>query len=96
LHEAGKLAPAGLEMINIALKNGAWAALDEAEKGTIPPNLQKLFDKNPEAFANWQNFSCSPQRAIRERILNATPPETRAKRRTETAELAAENLKENH
>lgn len=96
LRKAKKLAPAGKEMIAIAKKNGTWNALDEVEKGIVPPDLRKEFEKYPKAFEHWEKFSRSSRRGILEWILNANQPETRAKRVKETVELAGENVKANH
>jgi uncharacterized protein YdeI (YjbR/CyaY-like superfamily) len=88
LIEKGLMTPAGFESIEIAKRNGSWSALDEVEELIIPADLKLLFDKNKEAFDNWEKFSRSAKRAVLERILNAKRPDTRQKRIAETVELA--------
>lgn len=92
---AGKMAPAGLEMIEIAKANGTWNALDEVEKGIIPPDLQAALAAIPKASQHFDAFPPSVRRSILEWILNAKRPETRAKRIKETAELAGQNKRAN-
>jgi len=88
LIEKGLMTPAGFESIEIAKRNGSWSALDEVEELIIPADLKLLFDKNKEAFDNWEKFSRSAKRAVLEWILNAKRPDTRQKRISETVELA--------
>jgi uncharacterized protein YdeI (YjbR/CyaY-like superfamily) len=92
----GLISNAGLEAIEIAKKNGTWTALDKVEELCIPDDLQKAFDKNKIAFANFDSFPRSSKRGILEWILNAKRPETRQKRINETVELAEKNIKANH
>lgn len=95
LTEAGLMAPAGLEMVAVAKANGTWTALDDVEKGVIPPDLQTAFDANPTAWGHWENFPRSVKRGILEWILNAKRPETRQKRIRETVDKAAQNIRAN-
>lgn len=93
---AGLMAPAGIEMVNLARKSGTWEALTEVQNSVIPPDLQQELDKNPVALENFEAFTPSSKRIILEWILNARKPETRSKRIMETATLAAQNIKANH
>jgi uncharacterized protein YdeI (YjbR/CyaY-like superfamily) len=92
LLKANKIAPAGLEMIEIAKQNGIWTALDDVENLIIPKDLQAEFAKYTQAAKNFEAFPRSVKRGILEWILNAKKPETRQKRITETASLAQENI----
>lgn len=92
----GDMHAAGLEMIELAQKNGTWTALDEVENMILPDDLQQAFRKNKIAFTNWTAFPRSSKRGILEWILNAKKPETRKKRIDETVALAAENKRANH
>ena len=92
---AGLIEPAGLAKIEAAKKNGTWTALDQVEALEIPPDLRKALDANKDANKNFDAFPRSAKRAILEWILNAKKPETRAKRVSETAELAAKNIRAN-
>ncbi len=96
LLKQGKMAKAGLEMIELAKRNGTWTALDEVQNSVIPDDLQKAFKKETTAFGNFQAFPPSSKRIILEWILNAKKPETRRKRIAETVRLAAKNIKANH
>lgn len=92
----GLMTPAGQSMITLAKKTGSWNVLEEVQNSVIPPDLQKLFNKNKTAFVNFQAFPPSSKRIILEWILNAKRPETRQKRIKETVELASKNVKANH
>ncbi|WPP52938.1 YdeI/OmpD-associated family protein [Catalinimonas niigatensis] len=95
LLQQGLMAPAGLETIELAQRNGSWTALDEVEKLMVPDDLQLAFDKNKMAYENWQKFPPSTRRGILEWILNAKRPETRQKRIEETLAQAARNIRAN-
>lgn len=95
LEKAGRLQPAGLELIRIAKENGTWTALDDVENLIVPPDLQIAFDAYPQAEDYWKAFPRSVKRGILEWILNAKRAPTRAKRIEETARLAAQNLRAN-
>ncbi len=95
LLDQGLMAPAGLEMIEIAKQSGTWTALDEVENMTIPADLRALFDQNATAWKNWESFPRSAKRGILEWILNAKRPETRRKRIEETVTLASDNIRAN-
>lgn len=94
--EQGLMTPAGQAMIDLAKANGCWEGLADAQNTIIPWDLQKLFDKNTEAFENFQKFSPSSKRMILEWITKAKKEETREKRIVQTVELAAKNVKANH
>src|SRR5690606_14265515 len=53
---------AGLSKIEIAKQNGSWNALDDVENLIIPKDIQDAFDKKPNAYSNYQNFSPSYQK----------------------------------
>jgi len=89
----GLMTARGQALIDLAKTNGAWDALNDAEKGIIPEEMQKLFNKNKTALTNFQAFSASVRRLTLEWILKAKRPETRLKRIEEAAALAAQNKK---
>lgn len=95
LLEQGLMMPAGQRMIDLAIETGTWTALDEVEAVVIPDDLQAALQANPPAETNFMAFPKSAKRGILEWILNAKRPETRAKRITETATLAAQNKRAN-
>jgi len=87
--------PAGQAMIDLAKQTGTWTALEVVDQLTIPPDMQKLFDKNKTAEKNFLAFPASTRRGILEWILNAKRSETRQKRIEETVTLAAQNIRAN-
>ncbi|MBI4928304.1 MAG: YdeI/OmpD-associated family protein [Anaerolineae bacterium] len=92
---AGLIAPAGLEKIEAAKRDGSWTALDGVERLEIPADLAAALDALPPARANFEAFPKSTRRGILEWIVNAKRPETRAKRVGETARLAQQNQRAN-
>lgn len=91
----GRMAPAGLKMIDLAKENGSWTALDDVENLIVPDDLQRAFDANPTAFGHWEKFPRSTKRAILEWITAAKRPDTRQKRIDETVSLAENNVRAN-
>lgn len=83
----------GLKIIEIGKQNGSWTALDAVEKGIIPKDLQTEFDKNPEAFENYQNFAPSYRKSYLYWLNQAKREATRQKRITEIVQLCAKNIK---
>lgn len=92
----GLMMPAGQAMIDIAKRTGTWEALIDVQNAVIPPDLQKIFDKNKTALKNFLAFPPSSKRIILEWILNAKKTETRQHRIKQTVALAAKNIKANH
>ena len=95
LTKLGLIMPAGQAMIDLAKKMDTWTALEVVDQLTIPPDMQKLFDKNKTAEKNFLAFPASTRRGILEWILNAKRPETRQKRVEETVTLAVQNIRAN-
>ncbi|SIQ54255.1 YdeI/OmpD-associated family protein [Maribacter ulvicola] len=83
----------GLESINIAKANGSWSSLDDVERGVIPEELQLEFDKNPDAFSNFNNFTHSQRKSFLYFLNQAKRPETRSKRIKEIIQHATDNIK---
>lgn len=96
LIESGRMAPAGLDLVQEAKTNGSWTALDAVERLEVPADLQAAFDQNNTAFSYWNEFPKSSKRGILEWIFNAKRPETRQKRILETVEMAQRNERANH
>ncbi len=92
---AGRMAPAGLAVIEAAKRSGTWTALDDVENLTLPPDLEAALRANPTAMQYFEAFPRSVKRGILEWLLNAKKPETRQKRIEETVTLAAQNLRAN-
>ncbi len=83
----------GLEKIKSAKKDGSWTALDDVEKGVVPKDLQKAFDKNSTAFKNYQNFTRGQRKSYLYWLNQAKREETRKRRISEIIELCAANIK---
>lgn len=84
---------AGLAKIKIAKQNGSWTALDDVENLVIPPDLQKAFDKNSNAFENYMNFSPSYRKSYLYWLKQAKREETRQKRIEKIVSLCFRNIK---
>ena len=95
LLDAGLMALAGLEMVEVAKKDGTWYALDAVEALQLPDDLQQAFEHDPVAFEYWENFPKSVKRGILEWVFNAKKPETRQKRIHDTVTLAHDNIRAN-
>lgn len=95
LTKQGLMMPAGQKMVDLAKQTGTWTALEVVDNLTIPPDLQKRFNKKKTAEKNFLAFPVSTRRGILEWILNAKRPETREKRIEETVTLAAQNIRAN-
>nr|WP_321223065.1 YdeI/OmpD-associated family protein [uncultured Psychroserpens sp.] len=83
----------GLQSIKIARENGSWAALDNVEKGIIPLNLQQAFNKNANAFKNFNNFAPSYKKGYLYWLEQAKREETKQKRIAEIIKLCDANIK---
>lgn len=83
----------GLEIIELAKRNGSWTVLDDVENGIVPQDLQKAFDNHPKAFENYQNFSASYRKSYLYWLNQAKREETRQKRISEIIQLCEKNIK---
>jgi len=95
LFRENKMMPQGIKMVEYAKQNGTWDALNQVDELVIPDALALLFERNIEAKKNFSNFPPSVKRGILEWILNAKQEVTKLKRITQTAELAARNIRAN-
>ena len=81
LIESGRMKPAGLAEVERAKADGRWeAAYDAQSKATVPEDLQRELDANPDAAAFFATLESYNRYAILYRIQEAKKPETRAKR----------------
>jgi uncharacterized protein YdeI (YjbR/CyaY-like superfamily) len=92
---AKRMHQAGLAKVKEAKQDGSWSKLDSVEALQIPRDLLKAFKSCPGSNSNFEAFPRSTKRAILEWIGNAKTEATRAKRVSETATLAAENIRAN-
>lgn len=85
----GQMTKAGYASIEIAQRNGSWTILDEVEALVIPDDLQQALDARPGAREFFESLSKSMRKSILQWLVLAKRPETRQKRLTEIASLAA-------
>ena len=90
---SGLMAPAGLEKIEAAKRDGSWTLIDAIEDLQLPADLETAFSADPAARQNFMAFSASARKQILWWIESARRTETRLKRIKETVELAGKNLK---
>jgi uncharacterized protein YdeI (YjbR/CyaY-like superfamily) len=95
LTASGLLAPPGEAAIAAARADGSWASLDDAHALVEPDDLRAALDAASAAREHWDGFPPSARKAILEWIGSARRPETRARRVTETATLAARGERAN-
>ncbi|MGN7783353.1 YdeI/OmpD-associated family protein [Niabella sp. 22666] len=93
LIEAGLMQEAGHKAIETARENGSWNTLNEVDALSIPPDLEKLFKAHKGSKAYFETLSKSVKKMILYWIVSAKRPETRLKRITEVAQLAAQQQK---
>lgn len=85
--------PSGLNAIKIAKQNGMWSFLDDVENLVVPEDLQAAFNKNSQAFENYQNFARGYRKSYLYWLKQAKREETRQKRISKIIELCALNKK---
>jgi len=95
LIEQGSMTPKGMEVIELAKKNGKWTALDNIENLVMPADLKKALKQNADAAKYFESFPRSVKKGILEWVQNAKRPETREKRIKETVLLAQKNIRAN-
>jgi uncharacterized protein YdeI (YjbR/CyaY-like superfamily) len=91
----GRMAPAGLAMIEAAKADGSWSKLDASHSLKVPRDLAAALRAYPNARPRFDTFPPSSRRAILEWIDSAKRPETRARRVGETARLAEDGIRAN-
>ncbi|TDQ10119.1 YdeI/OmpD-associated family protein [Pedobacter metabolipauper] len=89
----GLMTQAGYESIDTAKQNGSWIILDDVEELMIPEDLEKEFNTNPGSMDFFLSLSKSVRKSMLQWLVLAKRPETRQKRISEIAELAAQKLK---
>lgn len=93
LIDAGLMTKAGFDSIAIAKQNGSWTILDEVEELKIPTDLEKAFKAKRGSKDYFLSLSKSARKALLQWLVLAKRPETRQKRITEIAALAAQQLR---
>jgi uncharacterized protein YdeI (YjbR/CyaY-like superfamily) len=90
---AGLMTKAGYESIERAKQNGSWKILDEVEKLKIPKDLEAAFKTKQGSKKYFLSLSKSVRKAHLQWLIFAKRHETRQKRISEIAGLAAQKLK---
>jgi uncharacterized protein YdeI (YjbR/CyaY-like superfamily) len=81
LTAAGRMRPAGQAEVDRARADGRWAAAYAGQRSaTVPADLQKELDADPEAAAFFATLSSQNRYALLYRLGDAKKPETRARR----------------
>ena len=87
-----KMTEAGMAKVREAKENGEWEAATRREDiSTLPDDLNRALEKNPEAQANFEKFTASQKKQFLYWIASAKTDKTRQKRIQETVEKAASN-----
>jgi len=84
LRAEGLLMPAGLAKIDAAQRDGSWTALDAAEAGTVPDDLQATLSETPALQQAWGALSPSARKRTLFWLDTAKRPETRKARIAQT------------
>ena len=96
LLEQGRMAAAGMSLVEGAKADGSWNIYDEIEDLVIPTDLASALAENDIAGAHFKNFPDSSKKNILWWIKSARRPETRATRLSKTVAMASENRMANH
>lgn len=88
---AGRMAPAGLAVIERARADGSWAIFDSVDRLELPTELEAALDARPPARANWDAYPEGIKRLVLSSIALAKRPETRARRIEQAADAAQLN-----
>ena len=92
--QAGKMTPAGMELVEVAKETGEWAAAYRlGDDHEVPAELEAALRADETAWENFQNFSNTDQYAFIAVVEEAKAEETRQKRIERTVKLAAQDLR---
>lgn len=89
LGAAGKIAAAGMAVIERAKEDGSWSQMDAVEELEMPKDLIKAFRLHPGAKKYFEGLTRSVRKMMLHWIASAKLPETRARRIEEIASKAA-------
>ncbi|HEV2656681.1 MAG TPA: YdeI/OmpD-associated family protein [Ktedonobacteraceae bacterium] len=94
LIEAGRIQPAGLRQVELAKADGRWEAAYACQsKATVPDDLQKALDNNPQACNFFLTLNSVNRYALLFRIQTARKAETRATRIQKFVDMLAKGEK---
>jgi uncharacterized protein YdeI (YjbR/CyaY-like superfamily) len=92
LIEAGQMEAAGLREVEQAKADGRWERAYAGQRSaTVPDDLRRALDANPEASAFFETISGANRYAILYRIGAVKRPETRARKIAEYVQMLAEH-----
>lgn len=91
--ERGLMAPAGLEKVAAAKKDGSWSVLDGIEELRFPADLEKALAVNRKARRFLEGSGRTYLRLALRWIVTAKRPETRARRVAQVVKLAGKGRK---
>jgi len=89
----GRMAPAGLAVVEAAKADGSWDALTSLDLDTTPPDLEAALADVPEAAERWRSWPPSHRRQYIGHVLLAKRPDTRARRIDFVVRRAAAGLR---
>lgn len=92
----GRMAAAGIAVIEAAKADGSWSMQDAAEALIEPAELAAGLDAVPAARSHWNAFPRSPKRALIWWVMSAKRPQTRARRVETIVNEAAEGRRANY
>jgi uncharacterized protein YdeI (YjbR/CyaY-like superfamily) len=88
LTDAGRMRPPGQAFVDAARADGRWeAAYEPQSRATVPDDLQRALDANPEARRFFATLTGSTRYAFLYRLHHVSAPAARAKRITSYIEL---------
>lgn len=94
LIDEGRIQPAGLRQVELAKADGRWdSAYASQSTISIPDDLQRELDKDPEARAFFSTLDSANRYAILWRIHMAKGPQTRAARIRKFVDMLAKHEK---
>jgi uncharacterized protein YdeI (YjbR/CyaY-like superfamily) len=89
---AERMGPAGVSQVEAAKADGRWdAAYPSQSTATVPDDLQRELDRNPEANEFFQTLRGVQRYAFLYRLHNVTRPEARVKRIADYITLLSEH-----
>ena len=87
----GRMAPAGLAQVEAAQADGRWDnAYQSPSAATVPDDLQRALDANPQAKEFFATLTGSARYAFLYRLHRVRKPENRAKRIADYVELLSQ------
>lgn len=91
--EAGKMTPAGMELVEAAKESGEWEdAYRLADDHEVPAELERALRANETAWENFRGFSNTNKHAYIALVREAKTTETKEKRIEKAVELIEQDL----